>query len=91
MTLKIYSKSNYGVKHYYPACENAKELNYMTKGKTIPEYSLLGIQKMGYEVEEVTEPNMAEWKTISNSMKKPTAQDWNNRMAEIADRYIHQE
>ncbi len=24
-------------------------------------------------------------------MKKPTAQDWNNRMAEIADRYIHQE
>ena len=46
---------------------------------------------MGYEVEEVTEPNMAEWKTISNSMKKPTAQDWNNRMAEIADRYIHQE
>ena len=83
MKLKIYSKNNYGVKHYYPACENAKELNYMTPGSTIPEHSLFGIQKMGYEVEEVIEPKTPEWK----SKRKFTAQDWKNRMEEIADRY----
>jgi|TARA_R110002012_G_scaffold310815_1_gene519377 hypothetical protein len=64
-TIKIFTRNNRGTIHNYPypGDKKAEILNGMTSGTTIPERSLVGIKKLGFEVEPLAEPNIAEWKT----------------------------
>jgi len=53
MEINVYYKNVYGTDYCYPACEDANIFACIAKQKTLPDYTLKRIQKLGYKINVV--------------------------------------
>jgi len=55
MNLKLIVKIIYGVKKYYPACENSKLLVKLTNHKTFTSSNIDILKQLGFVIENATQ------------------------------------
>tara|TARA_R110000765_G_scaffold416402_1_gene518241 strand:+ start:376 stop:573 length:198 start_codon:yes stop_codon:yes gene_type:complete len=58
MEINVYYKNVYGTDYCYPACDDANIFACIAKQKTLPDYTLERIQKLGYKINVILDPKI---------------------------------